>query len=108
MPTKSASASKPPRKPGHNVVKLVTNKNASIAQETAQETSHASSRERVAALAAKSAAGTRSKSKPDDARVKEAMRLAQAFLAIEDPVARGALVALAERLISYDWIRKVK
>lgn len=82
------STHKPPRKPGHNVVNLVTTRDASIAR---------------------GSAGARSiKSKPDDARVKEAMRLAQAFLAIEDPAARAALVALAERLISYDWIRKVK
>ena len=44
----------------------------------------------------------------DDVRVKEAMRLAEAFLAIEDATARNALVELAERLVSYDWIRKAK
>ncbi len=82
------SSHKPSRKPGHNVVNLVTTTHASIAP---------------------ASVGARNiKNKPDDVRVKEAMRLAQAFLAIEDPVARAALVALAERLISYDWIRKVK
>jgi hypothetical protein len=35
-------------------------------------------------------------------------KAAQAFLAIEDAAARSALIALAERLVSYDWIRKVK
>ena len=44
----------------------------------------------------------------DDARVREAMRLAEAFLAIEDATARTALIALAERLVSYDWVRNVK
>jgi mannose/cellobiose epimerase-like protein (N-acyl-D-glucosamine 2-epimerase family) len=44
----------------------------------------------------------------DDARVKEAMRLAEAFLAIEDATARSSLIALAERLVSYDWVRNVK
>lgn len=86
------SANKVARKPGHNVVKLVTKKTASIASGAAAD------------LAAERAI----KGGADDARVKEAMRLAQAFLAIEDPGARAALVALAERLISYDWIRKVK
>ena len=40
---------------------------------------------------------------PDDPRMQEALRLAKAFLAIEDPQARGALVALAESLVSHDW-----
>ncbi len=40
---------------------------------------------------------------PDDPRMQEALRLAKAFLAIEDPEARGALVALAESLVSQDW-----
>lgn len=40
---------------------------------------------------------------PDDPRMQEVMRLATAFLAIEDAAARIALVALAERLVSHDW-----
>lgn len=44
----------------------------------------------------------------DDERVKEAMRLAEAFLAIEDATARASLIALAERLVTYDWIRSAK
>jgi hypothetical protein len=35
----------------------------------------------------------------------EAMRLMEAFLAIEDAAARAALIVLAERLVSYDWVR---
>jgi hypothetical protein len=45
---------------------------------------------------------------PDDPRTKEAMRLIEAFLAIEDATARSSLIALAERLVSYDWLRKVQ
>ena len=40
---------------------------------------------------------------PDDPRMREAMRLIEAFLAIEDAAARAALVALAERLVTHDW-----
>ena len=36
------------------------------------------------------------------------MRLIEAFLAIEDAAARSSLIALAERLVSYDWLRKVQ
>ncbi len=49
------------------------------------------------------AAGT-----PDDPRMKEAMRLMQAFLAIEDAAGRGALITLAERLVSDDWLRRAQ
>lgn len=101
MPSKS-----PPTKPrstkaigrqthkhGHNVVNLITKKRPPTAADPV----------------AKAGTGAPAvKSHPGDARVQEAMRLAQAFLAIEDPTARSALIALAERLISYDWIRKVK
>jgi hypothetical protein len=45
---------------------------------------------------------------PDDPRMQEAMRLIEAFLAIEDAAARAALIALAERLVSYDWVRKAQ
>lgn len=40
----------------------------------------------------------------DDPRMQETLRLAKAFLAIEDAQARGALIALAERLVSYGWL----
>ena len=43
-----------------------------------------------------------------DPRTQEAMRLIEAFLAIEDATARSSLIALAERLVSYDWLRKVQ
>ena len=43
-----------------------------------------------------------------DPRTKEAMRLIEAFLAIEDASARASLIVLAERLVSYDWLRKVQ
>ena len=57
----------------------------------------------AAAPGALAAAGS-----PDDPRTKEAMRLIEAFLAIEDATARSSLIALAERLVSYDWLRKVQ
>ena len=43
-----------------------------------------------------------------DPRTQEAMRLIEAFLAIEDATARSSLIVLAERLVSYDWLRKVQ
>ncbi len=45
---------------------------------------------------------------PDAPRTQEAMRLIEAFLAIEDASARSSLIVLAERLVSYDWLRKVQ
>ena len=45
---------------------------------------------------------------PSDPRTQEAMRLVEAFLAIEDATARSSLIVLAERLVSYDWLRKVQ
>lgn len=45
---------------------------------------------------------------PNDPRMKEAMRLMQAFLAIEDAPGRAALITLAERLVSDDWMRRVQ
>jgi len=44
----------------------------------------------------------------NDPRTREAMRLVEAFLAIEDATARESLIALAERLVSYDWLRKLE
>ena len=43
-----------------------------------------------------------------DPRTQEAMRLIEAFLAIDDASARSSLIVLAERLVSYDWLRKVQ
>jgi hypothetical protein len=45
---------------------------------------------------------------PEDPIMREALRLIEAFLAIEDQAARGALITLAESLVSYDWVRKVQ
>lgn len=45
---------------------------------------------------------------PDDPIMREALRLIEAFLAIEDAGARNALITLAESLVSYDWVRKVQ
>lgn len=42
----------------------------------------------------------------NDPRMKEALTLMQSFLAIDDPVARTALVRLAEQLVSHDWARR--
>lgn len=44
----------------------------------------------------------------DDPRMKEAMRLMQFFLAIEDAPARAALITLAERLVSDEWARRMQ
>jgi hypothetical protein len=57
----------------------------------------------VAAPSALAAAGSEG-----DPRTQEAMRLIEAFLAIEDASARASLIVLAERLVSYDWLRKVQ
>ena len=43
---------------------------------------------------------------PDDPRMKEALRLMQFFLAIEDAPGRAALITLAERLVSDEWARR--
>lgn len=45
---------------------------------------------------------------PEDPIMHEALRLVEAFLAIEDNAARSALITLAEGLVSYDWVRKVQ
>ncbi len=42
----------------------------------------------------------------DDPRMQEAVRLMEAFLAIDEPAARNALVSLAEQLVSHDWARR--
>jgi hypothetical protein len=89
------SMNKPPRKHGHNVVELAIKKKA-VSDQPVYSFAKAAAKDRP------------DDAQNDDARVQEAMRLAQAFLAIEDAAARSALIALAERLVSYDWIRKVK
>ena len=42
----------------------------------------------------------------NDPRMQEAVRLMEAFLAIEDPASRDALITLAEQLVSHDWARR--
>ena len=61
-----------------------------------------------AATAAAAPGALASAGSPDDPRTQEAMRLVEAFLAIEDATARSSLIALAERLVSYDWLRQVQ
>jgi len=83
-----------PRKTGHNVVPMPAKalKNPTPAQDFQGH-----------AAGTLAAAGS-----PDDPRMQEAMRLVEAFLAIEDAQGRAALITLAERLVSYDWVRKAQ
>lgn len=92
------STNKPPQKRGNNVVELALKKKAVTNKPVYS----------FAKTGAAAAKDTPDDAHDDDARVQEAMRLAQAFLAIEDAAARSALIALAERLVTYDWIRQVK
>jgi hypothetical protein len=92
----ATSMSKHPRKPDHNVVPMLSK----------PAESRVPARDfpgNMAAPGALAAAGS-----PNDPRMQEAMRLIEAFLAIEDEAARAALIALAERLVSFDWLRKVQ
>jgi hypothetical protein len=86
--------SKHPRKPGNNVVPLPTTRRSGCdaAREFADD---------PAASAATACAGGH-----DDPRTKEAMQLIEVFLAIEDASARAALIALAESLVTHDWLRR--
>ena len=87
---------KHPRKPGHNILPMPTR--AFDHRNPARDfAGHA------APPAALAAAGS-----PDDPRTQEAMRLIEAFLAIEDSGARAALIALAESLVTHDWLRRVQ
>jgi hypothetical protein len=87
---------KHPHKPGHNIVQMPGN--PFNGRHPAHDfTAHA------ATPCALAAAGS-----PDDPRMREAMRLIEAFLAIEDAAARTALIALAERLVSHDWVRRAQ
>ncbi len=82
------------RKPGHNVVHLPTKP---------FETRDPVREFPASAPAVCAAAGSK-----DDPRMQEAVRLMEAFLAIEDAAGRSALITLAERLVSFDWARKVQ
>jgi hypothetical protein len=88
------------RKPGLNVVPMLPKAAASGDKEHATAATSAAGNVGAGGLIA---AGS-----PDDPRMKEAMRLMQAFLAIEDAAGRAALITLAERLVSYDWVGKVR
>jgi hypothetical protein len=81
---------KSPLKPGHNVLQMpaMPLENRSPARDFPGHVAAAGS--------------------PDDPRMREAMRLIEAFLAIEDAAARAALIALAERLVTHDWARRVQ
>lgn len=52
-------------------------------------------------------AGTKAGSK-DDPRMKQALTLMEAFLAIDDEAARSALVTRAQQLVSHDWARRAR
>jgi hypothetical protein len=45
---------------------------------------------------------------PEDPRTQEALRLVESFLAIEDASARETLIALAESLVTHDWLRRTR
>jgi len=87
---------KHPPKSGYNVLQMPTK--AFEARNPARDFAA-----NAAAPAALADAGS-----PDDPRMREAMRLVEAFLAIEDTAARTALIALAERLVTHDWLRRVQ
>lgn len=81
---------KQPRKPGHNILQMpaMPLENRSPARDFPGHVAAAGS--------------------PDDPRMREAMRLIEAFLAIEDAAARAALIALAERLVTHNWARRAQ
>jgi hypothetical protein len=87
---------KRPRSPDHNVVQIPAKpfESRGAARDGAGP---------VAAPAARTGPGS-----PDDPRMREAMRLMQAFLAVEDAAARSAIITLAEGLVSFDWVRKAQ
>ena len=88
--TNHQAMNKHPRKPGNNVVPMPTK--ARDNRDPARE---------FASDAAAASAGGR-----DDPRTREAMQLIEAFLAIEDASARAALIALADSLVTHDWLRR--
>jgi hypothetical protein len=86
---------KPPRKPGDNVLQLPTKPlgRRPVLDFPAD----------AATAGALAAAGSL-----DDPRMREALQLIEAFLAIEDASARAALIALSESLVTHDWVRRVQ
>jgi hypothetical protein len=89
-PTKRQPMNKHPHEPGHNVLQMPSMplENRSPARDFPGDVAAAGS--------------------PDDPRMREAMRLMEAFLAIEDAAARAALIALAERLVTHNWARRAQ
>jgi len=87
---------KPPRKPDHNVLQMPTKPRED--RKPARDFPG-----NAAAPAALVAAGS-----PGDPRIREAMRLIEAFLAVEDAAARAALIALADSLVTHDWVRRAQ
>jgi hypothetical protein len=85
-----------PRKPGNNVVPMP-------AKPLESRNPARDFQPNAPASGALATAGS-----PDDPRMQEALRLMEAFLAIEDEAGRAALITLAERLVSYDWVRKAQ
>ena len=87
---------KSPRRPGHNVVDIAAQKSIGAARRRGITPPASRSTPRSVAGSA------------NDPRMKEALRLAEAFLAIEDDTARAALIILAEQLVSHDWVGKLQ
>src|SRR5450830_1246528 len=85
-PTKRQPMNKPPRKPGHNVLQMPTKPRED--------------RKPARDFPGNAAGACR--------RRREAMRLIEAFLAIEDAAARAALIALADSLVTHDWVRRAQ
>ncbi len=86
---------KPPRKPAHNVLRLPT-KPCGISHPPRNFPGDAA------------VPGALASASPGDPRMQEAIRLIEAFLAIEDVPARTGLIALAESLVTHDWVRRAK
>ncbi len=115
--------SKQPPEPGYNVVAMPAKpaKNGMPAKPAENRGSAKPAESRMAAKPAKSRDSARdftfgppapaqlaTAGTADDPRMKEAMRLMEAFLAIEDVSGRAALITLAESLVSFDWARKAR
>ena len=95
-PAKDQPMNKYPRTPGDNVLQMPSKPGED--RNSADDFPG-----NAAAPAALAAAGS-----PDDPRMREAMRLIEAFLAVEDAAARAALIALAEHLVTHDWLRRAQ
>jgi hypothetical protein len=81
-------------KPGYNVVAMTSKRKPPV------------SRRRPAAAAPVMRAATPGSA--EDPRMKEALRLFEAFFAIEDAQGRATLISLAESMVSFDWVRNAR